>query len=243
MGNKRALSIAAVLLFCGSLAARAAAPAKPPAAKEAKEQTFFDSIDVSVVSLDVIVTDKSGKAVPGLTAGDFTVTEDGQPVEITNFYAEAGTDVADTASPVAAAKAAKVPPDQRLDLAIFIDNRNIMPPARNRVIASIKKFLAAHPLSPADRVLVASYDGTVEMRQQPTGDGAVLAAVLDSATKGSSRGVERMVDQRQMLAELQQADLPPDPNAPDFSAEKQDSSAMQASELWDNIRSYAEKRL
>src|SRR5689334_8108116 len=50
-------------------------------------QTFFESIDVNVVNVEVYVTDRDGKRVQGLTRDDFQVLEDGKPVEITNFYA------------------------------------------------------------------------------------------------------------------------------------------------------------
>jgi VWFA-related protein len=41
-----------------------------------------------LIHLDVSVTDKTGKLVPGLTADDFTLLDDGRPQELKSFRAE-----------------------------------------------------------------------------------------------------------------------------------------------------------
>src|SRR4029077_10137092 len=70
------------------------ATALPVAAQQAAgssskpAETFGTAIDVSVVNLDVFVTDKKGKPVTGLRQEDFEILEDGKPVAISNFYAE-----------------------------------------------------------------------------------------------------------------------------------------------------------
>jgi Ca-activated chloride channel family protein len=58
------------------LASHQAAPQKPA----------FKS-NVTVVEVDVIVTDKSGRPVRGLVRDDFEISEDGRPVEIATFSA------------------------------------------------------------------------------------------------------------------------------------------------------------
>ena len=63
----------AVLLL---LAAQQAPPPKPG----------FKS-GVTVVEVDVVVTDKSGRPVRGLRREDFEISEDGRPVEIATFSA------------------------------------------------------------------------------------------------------------------------------------------------------------
>ena len=47
---------------------------------------LVESIDVKVINVDVVVTDKKGNAVTGLTKDDFELFENGQPKLITNFY-------------------------------------------------------------------------------------------------------------------------------------------------------------
>jgi VWFA-related protein len=63
----------AVLLL---LSAQQAPPAKPA----------FKS-GVTVVEVDVVVTDRSGRPVRGLRRDDFDISEDGRPVEIATFSA------------------------------------------------------------------------------------------------------------------------------------------------------------
>src|SRR5260370_15470676 len=48
-----------------------------------------ETIEVSIVNLDVIVTDKRGHRIHGLTKDDFEVFEDGKPQPISNFAAYA----------------------------------------------------------------------------------------------------------------------------------------------------------
>ena len=46
---------------------------------------YGETLEVRVIDVDVIVTDRSGKPVTGLTRGDFELFENGKRKEITNF--------------------------------------------------------------------------------------------------------------------------------------------------------------
>ena len=50
------------------------------------DYTHFETVDVNVVNVEVVVTDKKGNPIHGLSQGDFELIEDGRPVEIANFY-------------------------------------------------------------------------------------------------------------------------------------------------------------
>jgi VWFA-related protein len=58
----------------------AASPQQEPARK------FNTNVGVSIVRVDVTVHDKNGDIVRGLTADDFTITENGKAQEISTFY-------------------------------------------------------------------------------------------------------------------------------------------------------------
>ena len=51
-----------------------------------EDEIFLDRVAVDIVNVEVYVTDTEGNPVPGLTREDFTVVEDGRPVEVVNFY-------------------------------------------------------------------------------------------------------------------------------------------------------------
>ena len=51
------------------------------------EEVFVGRVEVNVVNVEVYVTDKDGHPVTGLTREDFELYEDGERVEITNFFA------------------------------------------------------------------------------------------------------------------------------------------------------------
>jgi len=76
----------------------------------AQEKTAEPAIKVQSVNvvIDLIVTDRRGHHVPGLTASDFTVYEDGVAQKIVGFTPSSGS-TSNTSSPVAVAKADEFP--------------------------------------------------------------------------------------------------------------------------------------
>ncbi|MFL6234237.1 MAG: VWA domain-containing protein [Thermoanaerobaculia bacterium] len=159
------------------------AAGEPPA-----EQSFKESIEVSVVNLDVYVTDKRGEPLTGLKKEDFQVLEDGRPVEISNFYAESrGTALAVpavSAGPVAGPgpAAPERPVSQRLRLVVFVDDVNLTQANRLRILHNVGKFLHAE-LKPGDEVMIVRYDQRLDIRRQFTPDLKAVDADLEEILK------------------------------------------------------------
>src|SRR6185295_9697143 len=127
------------------LALIAAAPPKPPAAQSLT--AFGETVEVNVVNVDVYATDKQGHRVTDLKQADFEVLEDGKPVPITNFTMPGAA--APAAAPSAAADTAvAVPraPEDAWNLVVFVDDFNVQPAHRARVLQQLRGFLA-HGLS------------------------------------------------------------------------------------------------
>ena len=122
------------------LAGAAAVQAQP-------NETFIDTLDVQVVEVDVVVTDRNGRPVRGLTRDDFELYVEGEPVEITNFFeseilrqpAEPGDR---TAAPTADAEPseAEVAADPAsLTVVLYMDDANLFPPYRSRLLRRLEK--------------------------------------------------------------------------------------------------------
>jgi len=212
------------------------------AQEKADEPTFYESIDVQVVNLEVYVTDKDGKRITGLTRDDFQLREDGKPVEISNFFAvgdEAPDATAPNPSPVPPVKVPPpappaLPEEQRLHLAIVVDNLSLLPAGRNRLLKSLRDEVIPR-LRPDDLALVATYQGsTVEWAQGLTADKAALLASLGTVAQGAPRGVEREMERHRLLQQIDQADLIAGPR-PDLAEEI-------AKEVYQEIRTYTQRR-
>ena len=163
---KRPATLAALFLLC---LLPGAIQAQPEPAPEAPS-TFAETIDVRVVNVDVWVTDRDGNPVTGLAADDFEVRENGRPVELSNFFEF--TDGLDASARERAASARRdgqpsdlnrfipaepPPPEHRLSLMVYIDNNNLTPTDRNRLLPFLRNFLSVQ-LSPYDRAMLAVYD-------------------------------------------------------------------------------------
>jgi len=167
----RALAGFAVLLFLS-----AALGAQPPAS----DPSFSGSLDVQEAEVEVLVTDRDGKPVPGLTREDFRVLEDGRPVEIASVSSTA---------------------DQPIVLAVFLDETSLVGPARASALGGLRRFFASS-LRPGDRALLVRWDGSLEIHGEPTGDAAALAATLDTLGRapvvGAAAAQERGAMQREI---------------------------------------------
>lgn len=205
------LALAAAVLSVAAVRSQdTEAPTAPAGGAEAAPQEqFFESIDVSVVNVDVYVTDKKGNRIRGLTRDDFELSEDGKPIQITNFYA-----VDDTTPPVStplqpatlpqlpgATPESAVPEDQRLHLVVYIDNWNIKPFNRNRVFTGIREFLRTR-LGREDRVMLMTFDREPHVRRSFTSDPAIIASALFDLERLSANGGRQDSDRREILREL-----------------------------------------
>ncbi|HEY3568334.1 MAG TPA: VWA domain-containing protein [Thermoanaerobaculia bacterium] len=163
------------------------APALVLAAEEPPaDQSFKESIEVSVVNLDVYVTDKKGEPITGLRKEDFQVFEDGNPVEISNFFAESrGTAPAGSGGPGPATAAPERPMSQRLRLVVFVDDVNLSQANRVRILQNTGRFLHSE-LKPGDEVMLVRYAQKLDIRRQLTPDlqrvDADLAEILKLPT-------------------------------------------------------------
>lgn len=160
------------------------------AAAHAVQAQLAETIEVRITNVDVVVTDRSGAPVTGLTKDDFEVLEGGKPQAITNFYeirdatmsAPAGT------APAAAAPAPEVPAEvSRRRIVIFVDNFTINPILRNDAFAAVEKSLDAL-LRPGDEAMIVFWQGTDQVLQPFTSDRQELIARFRAAAKKSGGG-------------------------------------------------------
>lgn len=172
----------------------------------ATEPTFYETVDVQIVNVDVVVTDADGNPVLGLGPEDFELLEDGKPVEITNFYAyQGGREAGSAAAPELEPVAEKArPADQRLHLMIFIDNFNLTPQGRNRLLERVKDFVEIQGRN-ADRFTVVSYDGDLDIDLEPTENVEEVLDALDRTMRKTAGGAMTQLELRRLIQELQSA--------------------------------------
>ncbi len=184
---------------------------------------FLDTVDVYVVNVEVIVTDKDGNPATGLTREDFEVYEDGKRVEVTNFFAVEGRQGVLAAG---LSESAPQPETQRLNLVVFVDNLNMRPENRNPIFKNLRTYLTEQ-LDPRDRVMLVAMSDTVEVARSFTNDRELLLETLDRLAKQAG-GYLRVEAQRSMLMrQLQRAAVPPRPSSTlDVGAARTFESAM-----------------
>jgi len=199
-----------------TLALSAPAALTPPLA--AQQVRFRGAVDV--VRVDVIVRDREGNVVRGLTAGDFEITEDGKPQAVTTFDFEeilAAAAPADAPAPaVLDRSAAEAPasaarpvvdlPGRRL-IVLFFDLSSMQPEDVERAAASARTYIDEE-MSPADLLAIASLNQTLDVNQDFTADKDALRAVLDRFSGVDATPESPIADE--VDPEADPADLPLD---------------------------------
>jgi len=210
-----------VLLAAPSTLCPAAAQ-EPPANEQAPAGRFGEAVEVTEVFLDVVAVDRKGKIVPDLTAADFVVREDGEPVEITSvdFYTTRYEDLEPKAGgrpgkePETAAPPAEVP-SARYFILFFHDQtgeaenqsdftRNLLDSAR-----SARQWVRRE-MQPSDWVAVVRFEQSLSVQTDFTQDQkqieqAIEDAVVDrpsSVNRPSERRRREAVDAPTLLREL-----------------------------------------
>jgi len=108
-------------------------------------------VGVELIRLDVSVVDRKGKAIAGLAPRDFTVTEDGRPVELTYFEAiePDGTLELDPGRGLAQGQPRPGGPPRRI--VVLVDSGPLSPGQLQRARQAVSGFLV-DGTAPGDRV-------------------------------------------------------------------------------------------
>ena len=178
---------------------------------QAAPPQFGELIEVNVVNVDVHVTDRAGRPVTDLRREDFELLEDGKRVEVTNFQvmtagvagmpSVASAPVpAPSSGPAEPVPAPQLPDEERLHLIVYVDNFNLQPAHRSRVLEQLRGFL--EDLRPEDRVMMVTNDLGLTVRLPFTGDRAAMAAVLTEIAALPTQGQEAWNERRQALTRV-----------------------------------------
>lgn len=212
--NFRSALIAPASLFLGLTALLAALA--PLGAQQGQApggellETFGETVSVEVVNVEVWVTDRQGRPVTGLTREDFELLVDGEAAEI-RYLAElpgaaaGGPGAGPPAASADAGPGPAVPEEELLHVVVYVDDFNLRPEDRNRVLDDLRGFLARE-LRPGERVMVVLHDGSSLSIAQPfTEDLEVLGRSLDRIERRAPQGVQLDNDRRRAIEQIADA--------------------------------------
>lgn len=192
-----------------------------PAQQTQDPTKLIERVDVRVINLDVIVTDRKGNPIHGLSSNDFTVFENGVPQKITNFSEitsrrPAATTAATTPTP---APAPAVTPEsastanddasrvaaQPRRIIFYIDNLTLAPFNRNRVFEQMKKF-AAETMQPGDTAMIATWNRSLKVRVPFTSDLRQITQTLDAIAGESAYGLTNLSERHGVEQQIREAE-------------------------------------
>ena len=181
-------------------------------AVQGKDSTYTLSVKAQLVTETVVIKDKGGKFIPGLTAKDFTVTEDGAPQTIRVFEHEA---LPVDAAPLPASSpqeenikvyrrlsrttlapeegTGRTYKDRRL-LAFYFDMTAMRPDDQLRALAAAQKFVRTQ-MTAADLVSILRYQGgAVDVLLDFTADRSKMLSILETMIVGEGQGAAEGVE-------------------------------------------------
>lgn len=181
------------------------------------DDVFIDRVDVNVVNVNVYVTDKQGNRITDLTAEDFEIEENGKPMRISNFYrvengrrlrlplpAPEEPQMTEGEPALEEPEVEEVPEEESLHLVVYIDNFNIRPFNRNRVMGDLRRFLL-EKLDRDDRVMLTSYDRSLDIEQPFTNDIRLVAQKTFDLEKRTGNAVTRDSERDQAIEMIDDA--------------------------------------
>ena len=179
--------------------------------------SFIDEVKVTVVNIDVFVRDRSGDAITGLTKGDFRLIQDGHERELSHFAAYTEEVIESiTAAPSPGSGETPDAPDtetqelqpadreaalaiQPVHIVIYVDNENIRPHDRNRVLSQTRRFIS-EVMKPHVRVMVVSALRSATIVQPFTDDPREVQDALRSLNQTYGARVDKDIVVERMPA-------------------------------------------
>lgn len=203
--------VAAAALAALTVLPTASAQKRP----EGEIPRLVENIDVRIINIDVVVTDRRGNPITGLKREDFEIFENNVPKQISNFYAVEGArpvavesetkqTAAAPAPSTAPVRSNEVPENMRRRLIFYIDNLSLAPFNRNRVFNSMKDFVRTS-MRPGDEAMVVTFNRSMKVRVPFTKDPVQIIQTLDGIAGESAMGTTNMSERRQTEERIKSA--------------------------------------
>jgi VWFA-related protein len=199
------LAGAAWIACAAAAGAQSQGTAAPAAVSTEPLPVVGEVIDVRVVNVEVVATDKRGKRVAGLKPEELRLKVDGQPVPIDYFTEVSGGRVANPApaAPGAAAAPALAPGAEPGSVIgnrylVFIDDLFSIQRQRNDVLKSLKRDLSR--LGPRDSMSIVAWEGGRLIRISPwSSSREEIGQALDRAMARPTRGLGEQLRLKRVL--------------------------------------------
>jgi VWFA-related protein len=179
-------------------------PASPPNNKLAASGKATIRSTVSLVEIDVQVTNRDGKPVKGLKQDQFTVTEDSKPQKISSFEyndieqveTAGNADVTPITVPLGTLTSPEeikaVVRDHRM-IVMFFDLTSLQAEDLLRSTRAAQKYLQEQ-MTPADLVAIVAFGNTLKVVANFTNDREVLKQSVDALIPGHESALAQLAD-------------------------------------------------
>ncbi len=180
----------------------------------APSDTFEEVIEVNLVNVFATVTDKNGNPVHGLTREDFEIYEDGEPVEISNFYAVRQDKVVESVTSEIERRGwvitppPKIEPEETRYLALVVDNGHITKRNRKQVFQGVRDFVREQ-LTSYDQMMVVAIGRDYEVVQDFTNSPGDIVIAIDRLEDTVAEGIRNENSRIQLLRDMESLDLAP----------------------------------
>lgn len=179
--------------------------------QEPESPRLVENIDVRVINIDVVVTDRRGNPIQGLKKEDFEIRENNVPKPISNFYEVQGSKAVnvvgeepETPAPATPGAPQEVPDNMKRRLIFYVDNLTLAPFNRNRVFTQMKEFLKT-AMRPGDEAMVATYNRSMKVRVPFTKDAKQVETTLNVLAGETGLGIANTSERRSVEDRIREA--------------------------------------
>lgn len=165
------------------------------AAAQEKPMPYVETIDVRIINVDAVVTDRKGRPVHGLTKDDFELIENGHQIPITNFFEVKPSEKPPQtdAAPAETQPVAEQEPveERRRRIVLFVDESTLHPFNRNRIFPALDDFVR-QAMRPSDEVMIVSWNHDLKIELPFTTDVNAAHHILERLSSTTTSGAERV---------------------------------------------------
>lgn len=197
--GKRGRITALTLAIAGPLIAAEEPPPTP---------RFEERIAVEVITVDVVVTDRKGRPVTGLTMKDFAVFEDGRPMTLSHFHGpeEVPGEPPDIPAQAPSAETLGLSPaedTQPLHFVLYFDDYALEPSHRARILNDLRVFVTQR-LPENTHVMVVQHRPGLEVVAPFSIDGAQISTALQEVerSKPAAQAIDLLREGRRVLQDI-----------------------------------------